>query len=92
MIGPLARPAPAAGAGQRDRIQDRLELGAVVALPRGEDHAKRPAAAVAAQWILVVSPPRDRPSASTGSCATPFEVAADGPLAGAQQKMADESA
>src|SRR5215218_432418 len=52
MIGPLARPAPAAGTGHRDRVQNRLELGRVVPLTRGEHHAKRPAAAVAAQVEL----------------------------------------
>src|SRR5688572_14360264 len=38
--------------GHRDRVQHRLELGRVVPLTRGEHHAKRPAAAVAAQVDL----------------------------------------
>jgi site-specific DNA recombinase len=52
MVGPLARSAPPAGAGHPDRVQHRLELGRVVPLTRGEHHAKRPAAAVAAQVDL----------------------------------------
>jgi hypothetical protein len=52
VVGPLAGPAPPTGTGHRDRVKDRFELGAVVPLTRGADHAQRPAAAVAAQVDL----------------------------------------
>ena len=38
-------------------------LGDVAGLPGRDDEAERPAKRIASMWILVVSPPRERPSA-----------------------------
>src|SRR5919109_3353912 len=45
-------PAPPRGPWHRDGVQDRFELGAVVALARGEHHTQRPTTPVAAEVDL----------------------------------------
>jgi hypothetical protein len=52
VVGPLAGAAPSCGPRHADRVQDRLELVAVVPLAGREHHAQRPAAAVAAKMDI----------------------------------------
>jgi len=52
MVGPLAGPTMPGRSWHRDGVKDRLQLGAVVALAAGEDHAQRPATPVAAKMDL----------------------------------------
>jgi hypothetical protein len=69
--GPCAGTA-CADARDVDAVQDGLELGRVAALPGGHDRGQHLLALFTSQWILVVSPPRERPSAwSSGSAERP---------------------
>ena len=52
VVGALSGPAPPRRPRHADAVQDGLQLGAVVALPRREHHAQRPTLAVAAKLQL----------------------------------------
>jgi site-specific DNA recombinase len=52
VVGSLTGPAPPRRPRHADRVQHRPELGRVMPLTRGEDHAQRPAAAVTAKVNL----------------------------------------
>jgi hypothetical protein len=63
MRWPLAGPTQPAGARDPDGIQQRLELGALMALSGGDHHPKRPPAAIAGQMEL-----GGQPTATTAQC------------------------
>jgi hypothetical protein len=59
----LARPTQPAWAGHPDGVQQRLQLGALMALAGGDQHPQRPPAAIGGQMDLGGQP---TPAASQG--------------------------
>ena len=82
VVGALAGPPTAAGPWHTDAVQNRLQLGGLMALARVTTMLNTRPRPSAARWTLVVSPPRERPSAWSGSAAAPLCAAWRRPRAG----------
>jgi hypothetical protein len=64
-VGPGRAGSPAGSPGPAERRpgQHRLDHRAIVDVAAGQHHRQRPPVPSPARWILVVGPPRDRPTA-----------------------------